>query len=323
MFVFQVIVKDEVHNSEIATASTLIDLNNVKHSHYVGLDNNPYKRGVNDYSHGMNTRNVAIDTHELELYCNDRTKSTISTYKTVGIDTSDLEAHYDYYRHETLKSTKTVSTDTRDLDYLKKVYSTSSVSVDTKDLQTIANFDFVSLTCHNGVKTEPSAEGDDSKSSASRLKNSQKENRNRGKATNNSIRKTDVITDDSSDDRDDKFDDVVDVSNNDSTDNEVDDTKDFIKKEENGVESIRTRRSTRTRGNSKHETNSSKRFECEVCKATFTRKHSLMVHLCIHSGLRPFTCTGCGKAFSTSGQAQRHARLHPQSEEAVKEEEEG
>ena len=225
------IVKDEVHNSEIATASTHVGLNNVKQNQFEGLENNPYRRGINDYNRGKNTRNVGIDTYELELYSAER-KSTISSCKTIGIDTSDLEAHYDYYKRETIKCTKTVSTDTRDLDYLKRVYATSSVSVDTNDLQTFVNFNFVNLSCHNGVKAEPDVEGNDCKSSASRLKNSQKENRSREKANINSVTKSNSITeDDSSDDKDDKFDDDLDVSNNDSSDIESNDniTKVFIK----------------------------------------------------------------------------------------------
>ncbi|KAJ9595076.1 hypothetical protein L9F63_013641, partial [Diploptera punctata] len=312
-----VIVKDEVHNREIATASNLIDLNNVKQNQFESLENSCYKRGINNCNHGISTRNIGIDTYELELCSNDRVKSTLTFCKTIGIDTSDLESHYDYYKQESTKCTKTVSTDTRDLDYLKKVYATSSISVDTTDLQTFVNFNFVALSCHNGVKSEPDTENVDSKSSAFRIKNNQKENRSRAKTK---TKPTGVTDDDSSYDRDFKFDDGFDASNNDSSDNEDnDDSKDVIKKEDSEISSIVTRRNGRNKSSSKRESNCNKRFECEVCKATFTRKHSLMVHLCIHSGLRPFSCSGCGKTFSTSGQAQRHARLHQQTMDDIKE----
>ncbi|PSN47651.1 hypothetical protein C0J52_13276 [Blattella germanica] len=323
-----VIVKDEVHNSEIATASTLIQFNNVKQNQYEELKNSSYNRAIEEYNYGIKTRSIAIDTYDLDHYEIEKSKCTS---KTIGVDTSDLEAHYEYYKHENLKRVKTVSTDTRDLDYLKRIYATSSISVDTTDLQTFIDSRVSNVSSQNGIcKSEPEIDVDNlvSNSKSSSKLNHQKEGRSKVNAVNNKFEaKSNPSSEDES--SDDKFDVGLDDDNSESIsehedDDDLDDKDDSIKKEGSVTENVYRRKETgRTKGSkTRGDCNSTKKFECEVCKATFTRKHSLMVHLCIHSGLRPFTCTGCGKAFSTSSQAQRHARLHLQSslEDNVKDE---
>jgi hypothetical protein len=306
------------------------------------------QREMSDYSSGDTNRSVGIDTYDLDTYTKERTKSTYFSSKSIATDTSDLEAHYEYYKREGVKRTKTVSTDTRDLDYLKRV-TTSAASVDTNDLQTYLDTNFLNITCHNGVcKTETDVDCDesalrvtqqnaDSRNAthlAPKSNNNhynQKENRSKSKDGNISLVVKAALNteDDSSDDN--KFDGDLDINDNsESSENEgscegrTKQTLSEIKTEENNKPA--KRKVGRPKGSAKRGVKSgaspAKRFECEVCKAMFTRKHSLMVHLCIHSGLRPFACSGCGKAFSTSSQAQRHARMHLQtsSEETVKDE---
>lgn len=304
------------------------------------------QREMSDYSSSDNSRSVGIDTYDLDSYTKEKTKSINFSNRSIATDTSDLEAHYEFYKQECVKQTKTVSTDTRDLDYLKRVTSTSTASVDTNDLQTYVDTHFVNIPCHNGIcKTETDLDCDDesiprgtqkisnsrnaahlaSKSSNNRY--SQRAYRNKSKVGNRKsvVKATSNIEDDSSDD---KLDDGLYIDDNSESSENEDScearTKE-IKIEENNEPA--KRKVGRPKGSAKRgvmssDSSATKRFECEVCKAMFTRKHSLMVHLCIHSGLRPFTCSGCGKAFSTSSQAQRHARMHVQtsSEETVKEE---
>lgn len=345
-------VKDEMQNSECMSASTEVQaLNQITSMTHEDLIIKTEQREMSDYSSGDNNRSVGIDTYDLDSYTKERTKSTNFSSKSIATDTSDLEAHYEYYKRECVKRTKTVSTDTRDFDYLKRVTSTSAASVDTNDLQTYVDTHFVNIPCHNGIcKTETDVDCDDESTPRGTQQNSnfrnathlapksnnshysQKEYRSKSKNGNsNSIAKATVNTEDDSSD-DNKFDGGLDINDNsESSENEgscearTKETLSEIKIEENNEPA--KRKVGRPKGTAKHGVKSGvsspkKRFECEVCKAMFTRKHSLMVHLCIHSGLRPFPCSGCGKAFSTSSQAQRHARMHLQtsSEETVKEE---
>jgi hypothetical protein len=308
-----------------------------------------------DYTSSDNSRSVGIDTYDLDSYTKERTKSIDVLSRSIAVDTSDLEFHYEFYKQECVKHTKTVSTDTRDLDYLKRVTSTSAASVDTNDLQIYIDTHFANVSCHNGIcKMETDLDCDAESTSRCSQQNSnfrnathlspksnnsyyhQKENRSKCKDGNSSSgsRLTQNVEDDSSDDN--KFDAGVDVNgasdsseNEDSCETSTKGTLLEIKVEENSDKDVPIKRGKggRPKGSPNRfvksaDRNPEKRFECEVCKALFTRKHSLMVHLCIHSGLRPFPCSGCGKAFSTSSQAQRHARMHPQtsSDENVKEE---
>jgi hypothetical protein len=343
--------EDEMFNRECMLPA----LNHITSMTHEDLIVKTEEKAMGDYISGNNSKSVGIDTHDLDSYTNERTKSTNFSSKNIAIDTSDLEAHYEYYKQECVKCTKTVSTDTTDLDYLKRVTSTTSASVDTSDLQDYIDTHFVNIHCHNGIcKTETDVDYDNESSLRGSQQNSnsknashlspksnnshynQKENRSKFKDGNSSAGAKPTLNteDDFSDDN--KFDGGVDI-NDESESSENEDncetsTKEIlseIKIEENNEKNNvpMKRKIGRPKGSAKHGVKSgdpspAKRFECEVCKAMFTRKHSLMVHLCIHSGLRPFPCSGCGKAFSTSSQAQRHARMHQQtsSEEVIKEE---
>ncbi|KAJ3184865.1 hypothetical protein HDU85_001545 [Gaertneriomyces sp. JEL0708] len=49
-----------------------------------------------------------------------------------------------------------------------------------------------------------------------------------------------------------------------------------------------------------------KPFHCELCPASFSRKHDLKRHTRIHLGIRPFKCGACGKVFSRHDALNRH-----------------
>lgn len=49
-----------------------------------------------------------------------------------------------------------------------------------------------------------------------------------------------------------------------------------------------------------------KPFHCELCPASFSRKHDLKRHTRIHLGIRPFKCDACGKVFSRHDALNRH-----------------
>jgi hypothetical protein len=351
-----VAVSDDMLNSECVLASTEVDdqtkITNMTHE---DLMIKTEQREMRDYASSSNSRSVGIDTHDLDCYSKDRTKATYFSSRSIAIDTSDLEAHYEFYKRECIKRTRTVSTDTRDLDYLKRVTSTSAASVDTNDLQIHIDTHFVDVPTRNGIckmETELDCETESTLRGSQQNSNSrnaaclspkpnnshynQKENRSKSKdgSSNSGMRASLNTEDDSSDDN--KFDGVLGINdssesseNEDNCETSTKQTLLKIKNEENNRKNNvpAKRRVGRPKGSAKcgvklGDQSPAKRFECEVCKAMFTRKHSLMVHLCIHSGLRPFTCSGCDKAFSTSSQAQRHARMHMQtsSEETVKEE---
>ena len=55
-----------------------------------------------------------------------------------------------------------------------------------------------------------------------------------------------------------------------------------------------------------------KQFECELCKARFSSKQSLVEHKYIHSGEKPFACQvlGCHKRYRQSSQLSVHKRTH-------------
>ncbi|XP_033611037.1 zinc finger protein 135 isoform X2 [Cryptotermes secundus] len=352
----QVAVTDEMLSNECVLASAEVQaLKQIIRMTHEDLMIKNEQKEMSDYTSGDNSRSVGIDTCDLNSYIKERTKSIDVLNKSIAVDTSDLELHYEYYKQEHVKRTKTVSTDTRDLDYLKRVTSTSAVSVDTNDLQIYIDTHFANISCHNGIcKTETDLDCDAESTPRCSQQNSnsrnatplspksndcyyhQKEERSKSKDGNCSLgsRPTQNTEDDSSNDN--KLDCGLDINgDSDSSENEdscegstTKGTHSEIKVEENNERIVPTKRKvgrpkgTVSRCVKSANRNPERRFECEVCKAMFTRKHSLMVHLCIHSGLRPFPCSGCGKAFSTSSQAQRHARMHPQAsaDEIVKEE---
>ncbi|XP_055634029.1 zinc finger protein 501-like isoform X2 [Toxorhynchites rutilus septentrionalis] len=53
-----------------------------------------------------------------------------------------------------------------------------------------------------------------------------------------------------------------------------------------------------------------KPFKCDMCKKTFTAKHSVRVHMRVHTGERPFSCSHCQKTFKESSTLLRHIRIH-------------
>jgi uncharacterized Zn-finger protein len=52
------------------------------------------------------------------------------------------------------------------------------------------------------------------------------------------------------------------------------------------------------------------RYACPTCHKIFKEKSNLVVHIRIHSGLRPFKCTECAKSFHGSDALKRHMRTH-------------
>ena len=51
-------------------------------------------------------------------------------------------------------------------------------------------------------------------------------------------------------------------------------------------------------------------FECHICKNVLRTKHELENHMGIHSGLRPFVCNQCGRAFKKSKGLKTHEKIH-------------
>ncbi|XP_015593645.1 uncharacterized protein LOC107267003 isoform X2 [Cephus cinctus] len=53
-----------------------------------------------------------------------------------------------------------------------------------------------------------------------------------------------------------------------------------------------------------------KPYECRICHAVFTRRHSLKYHMLIHQNQTRFTCADCGKKFRHPSHFREHRRRH-------------
>ncbi|XP_053703450.1 zinc finger protein 813-like [Synchiropus splendidus] len=53
-----------------------------------------------------------------------------------------------------------------------------------------------------------------------------------------------------------------------------------------------------------------KSFSCTVCGKVFSSKAHFQIHMRIHTGEKPFCCTECGKCFNQRENMKRHMRTH-------------
>ncbi|XP_012272293.1 uncharacterized protein LOC105695361 isoform X2 [Orussus abietinus] len=53
-----------------------------------------------------------------------------------------------------------------------------------------------------------------------------------------------------------------------------------------------------------------KPYECRICRAVFTRRHSLKYHMLIHQNQTRFTCADCDKKFRHPSHFREHRRRH-------------
>jgi uncharacterized Zn-finger protein len=52
-----------------------------------------------------------------------------------------------------------------------------------------------------------------------------------------------------------------------------------------------------------------KKFIYDVCKCQFARKHDLQRHSHIHTGVKPYSCLNCSKAFRRTDALKHHLRV--------------
>ncbi|KAI8885901.1 hypothetical protein K501DRAFT_178846, partial [Backusella circina FSU 941] len=52
-----------------------------------------------------------------------------------------------------------------------------------------------------------------------------------------------------------------------------------------------------------------KKFNCNVCQCSFARKHDLQRHSHIHTGVKPYSCLNCTKAFRRTDALKHHLRV--------------
>ncbi|KAF1382169.1 hypothetical protein PFLUV_G00161660 [Perca fluviatilis] len=60
----------------------------------------------------------------------------------------------------------------------------------------------------------------------------------------------------------------------------------------------------------KHDSRCKKTFSCSECGRRFSTKPHLKRHMRTHTGEKPFSCSECGRAFSESGTLKRHMMSH-------------
>jgi uncharacterized Zn-finger protein len=49
-----------------------------------------------------------------------------------------------------------------------------------------------------------------------------------------------------------------------------------------------------------------KPYSCQLCAKAFTKKHHLKTHLNYHTGTKPYSCSKCGLRFSQSSNMRTH-----------------